>query len=133
MKITVKNAVCPSLPFAACGVFDCEFGFHSHEWSCSWSRVVSTAPVPQPYENVLDLRRDYAMTPPNNVLLQLAQATLVLATHNGDHAAVSACQTVGALEDDQVSTGHGFRGLAHRCVCAHGLGYLWILAYIGVS
>ena len=27
MKITVKNAVCPSLPFAAYGVFDCEFGF----------------------------------------------------------------------------------------------------------
>ena len=34
-KFTVKNAVCPSLPFAAYGVFDCEFGFPSHEWSCS--------------------------------------------------------------------------------------------------
>ncbi len=33
--ITVKNAVCPSLPFAAYGVFECEFGFPSHEWSCS--------------------------------------------------------------------------------------------------
>ncbi len=27
VKITVKNAVCPSLPFAAYGVFECEFGF----------------------------------------------------------------------------------------------------------
>ena len=35
VKITVKNTVCPSLPFAAYGVFDCEFGFPSHEWSCS--------------------------------------------------------------------------------------------------
>ena len=35
VKITVKNAVCPSLPIAAYGVFDCEFGFPSHEWSCS--------------------------------------------------------------------------------------------------
>ena len=35
VKITVKNALCPSLPFAAYGVFYCEFGFPSHEWSCS--------------------------------------------------------------------------------------------------
>ena len=34
-KFTVKNAVCPSLLFAAYGESDCEFGFHSHEWSCS--------------------------------------------------------------------------------------------------
>ncbi len=34
-KITVKNAVCPSLPSAAFGVFDCDFGFPSHELSCS--------------------------------------------------------------------------------------------------
>ena len=43
VKITVKNAVCPSLPFAAYGVFDCDFGFPSHEWSCSertWTCVL---------------------------------------------------------------------------------------------
>ena len=35
VKITVKTAGYPSLPFAAYGVFDCDFGFPSHEWSCS--------------------------------------------------------------------------------------------------
>ena len=34
-KFTVKNAVCPSLPFAPYGVFDCDFGFRPHEWSYS--------------------------------------------------------------------------------------------------
>ncbi len=35
VKFTVKNALCPSLPFAAYGVYDCDFNFCSHEWSCS--------------------------------------------------------------------------------------------------
>ena len=35
VKMKIKNAVFPSLPFAASGVFDSEFGLPSHEWSCS--------------------------------------------------------------------------------------------------
>ena len=34
-KFIGKNAVSLSLPFAAYGVFDCEFGLPPHEWSCS--------------------------------------------------------------------------------------------------
>ena len=35
MKIIVKNAVCEESSATAYGVFDCEFDFDSHEWSCS--------------------------------------------------------------------------------------------------
>ena len=34
-KCTVKNAACSKWKTRTYGVFDCEFGFHSHEWSCS--------------------------------------------------------------------------------------------------
>ncbi len=35
VKFTVKHTVCMSLRLAAYGEFDREFGFDSHEWSCS--------------------------------------------------------------------------------------------------
>ena len=35
VKITVKNVVCEESSVISYGVFDWEFGFHSHEWSCS--------------------------------------------------------------------------------------------------
>ncbi len=34
-KVTVKNAVCCNWKTRVYGVFDWEFDFHSHEWSCS--------------------------------------------------------------------------------------------------
>ena len=33
VKITVKNTVFEESTVSAYGVFDCEFGFHSHDWS----------------------------------------------------------------------------------------------------
>ena len=44
VKITVKNAVCEESSATAYGVFDREFGFRSHEWSCSskYRRKMST-------------------------------------------------------------------------------------------
>ena len=41
-KFTVKNAVCGKWKTRTYGVFDCEFHFHSHEWSCShhWQNML---------------------------------------------------------------------------------------------
>ena len=42
-KITVKKAVCEESSAIPSGVFDWEFGFYFHEWSCShapsWRKV----------------------------------------------------------------------------------------------
>ncbi len=38
MKITVKNTVCEEFSGSAYGVFEWEFGFHSHEWSCFYGK-----------------------------------------------------------------------------------------------
>ena len=35
VKITVKNTVCEESSVSAYGVFDWQFDFASHEWSCS--------------------------------------------------------------------------------------------------
>ncbi len=45
VKITVKFPVCSKPKTHAYGVFDCDFDFDSHEWSCSHTLPIRTLPI----------------------------------------------------------------------------------------